>query len=1383
MASGRISIVASLKTEQARREAERFRTELGGIKSASADAGAAIDRLAGGMRRALAGAFSLTAVTGFGKAVFRVRSEIESLQKSFEVLVGKTKGAALTRDLRELAVRTPLMLGDFTKAAQTMLGFGIQVEEVLPLLKAIGDVAMGDSGKFKALTLAFSQMRAAGRLMGQDLLQMINAGFNPLSVIAQKSGKSIAMLKDEMSKGAVSAHDVTEAFLSATREGGKFNGMMESLSRTSKGALSNLKGAWEELLNTIGERTEGAVKGSIDLLTRLVRNYEKVGRIIASLIAAYGTYKAALITLTAIEKAHLAIKAGLTAAELAQYNALLLVEKAQRVLNKTLLLSPYGVLAASVAALTVGIYKSVTAGRELEKAHRELDAVTERYASSLAEENARIESLFARLRSAKKGTEEYKEAREAILGQYGGYLAGLGSEVSSLRNVEAAYQAVRKAAEEAARARAITEFTTAAAKERQDAIGSLRHRLHKQLREKLGAGGEAEEYFIRLVPVLEGREEVTEEIERLLASFDYTVSTSYGTANKGESYVYNALRVILDDAARARRVWDEVLKEAEVRFGKPSSGGLSPGEGTPPPPGAVVRETETEKDEDRLKRLRKQLETAEEIRRKKEELGWGEIQSQKKVTEEVLAAMEDGYAKSKALIENEFNDRKQELEHQYEEMLSLIRHNEEKAWLQGHGSLSGFEFNEEENEEAMSAQLVLLNELTALRLRHDNEIAALDREHFRTLETHHREYLKEYGTLEEKRLAVTKEYDEKIREARAEGDEWLARSLEKGRQEELYRLEKDYSALYALIFADAGTLGDALLARAVRETQEEIKKAAESGDAEKLAELYRRLRSQQEEARARTDWGLGGVVKAVRDLRDAQGRLSASTDGRGTVTDAETFKKALTEMEDAQKRIKKGVKEVTDSLGRLGKAMEGFGGTVGEIGQGLSAFSKEVSGVYEAIASKDKGAAISTAISGILDLVIMVGAQIQENARAQEEWTLKVMDAEHRYSMLRLRSLEYKESNIFGVESPYARAEAGAMEYAKAMDLLKEKEEGLAAARVQTGTKKVLSGKNIGMGLGAGAAAGAAIGSVIPGLGTAIGAAVGAAVGAITGAVARKTVPVFESLKKHYKWIYDEKTYELNPEIIADYEKLDEKTKKIVDSWDEIKEKALSAQEEMRENFRALTGDIGNQLCDSLVNAFRNPGVKGAMDDFHDYMKGRIEDIVANQLFAQLFKPLFDQLQTGMEKSFGPGGDEDIVDDLLAFMDAAEGKTEAFSEAMEELKARMAAKGIDLFTAEKKERSAATGGIGAAITQDSIDDWSARLTGIQAMIYHHGEDLGAVRAAQELIRSHTGLILDHVIGIDRNTSEAAARLTAIGGAVRAVQTAVTDMNERGVKIK
>ena len=107
--------------------------------------------------------------------------EREKVQVAFDVLLrGDTKASEALRGGRfaNTGMVTPYMTAELQDAAKMMLSFGIAQDRIMPNIKALGDIAMGDRNKLNSLTLAFSQMTASGRLMGQDLLQMINAGFN-----------------------------------------------------------------------------------------------------------------------------------------------------------------------------------------------------------------------------------------------------------------------------------------------------------------------------------------------------------------------------------------------------------------------------------------------------------------------------------------------------------------------------------------------------------------------------------------------------------------------------------------------------------------------------------------------------------------------------------------------------------------------------------------------------------------------------------------------------------------------------------------------------------------------------------------------------------------------------------------------------------------------------------------------------------------------------------------------------------------------------------------------------------------------------------------------------------------------------------------------------
>ena len=253
------------------------------------------------LRNTIGGVFAVSQVGDFVRKIMDVRGEVESLQISFETLAGTTKGRALFGDIKSFAVNTPMMMQDLAKGAQTLLGFNIEAEKVMPILRQIGDISMGDAQKFNSLTLAFAQMSSTGKLMGQDLLQMINAGFNPLTVISEKTGKSIGELKEEMSAGKITVEMVADAFETATSEGGKFHGMLEKQSKGLKGAMSNLEGAWEDALNEMGEKGEGVMVGVIDLTTSAIKNYDKLGTAILTVVAAYGEYKGSLMAIEAFQ--------------------------------------------------------------------------------------------------------------------------------------------------------------------------------------------------------------------------------------------------------------------------------------------------------------------------------------------------------------------------------------------------------------------------------------------------------------------------------------------------------------------------------------------------------------------------------------------------------------------------------------------------------------------------------------------------------------------------------------------------------------------------------------------------------------------------------------------------------------------------------------------------------------------------------------------------------------------------------------------------------------------------------------------------------------------------------------------------------------------------
>ncbi|MEG1546243.1 MAG: tape measure protein, partial [Bacteroides sp.] len=343
------------------------------------------------------------ALKRLGSEIIRVRGEFQSMQTAIETLVGKDMAGNLIPQIKELAKVSPLTLSDMVGAEKMMLGFNIKAEDTIRYLQALGDISMGDSQKFNSLTLAFSQMSATGKLMGQDLNQMINAGFNPLQQIAQSTGKSIATLKEEMSKGAISTEMVQKAFIDATSAGGKFFGMSENASKTINGQLSMMEDAMDASFNKIGTQSQNLIMTGTQGATYLIENYETIGKVLVGLIGTYGTYKAATIAYYAMTKTYgiydIATKEMQFAATMKNVVATNAMIIKQKLLNATMLKNPYVLIATLVIGAAAAMWALHDGTTAAEKAQNSYNEKVEKAAKIEQEHKQKLEELISELQN------------------------------------------------------------------------------------------------------------------------------------------------------------------------------------------------------------------------------------------------------------------------------------------------------------------------------------------------------------------------------------------------------------------------------------------------------------------------------------------------------------------------------------------------------------------------------------------------------------------------------------------------------------------------------------------------------------------------------------------------------------------------------------------------------------------------------------------------------------------------------------------------------------------------------------------------------------------------------------------------------------------------
>ena len=233
---------------------------------------------------ALGAGFVTLAKTGLDAAM-----TMESLNAQFTVMAGSAERSRdLLAEISDFAAKTPFSKLGLADASKTLMAFGLEADNVVPTLKMLGDVAGADQNKLNGLALVFGQIQSTGKLMGQDLLQLINQGFNPLTEISKQTGISVAKLKDAMAQGAISADMVTAAFKSATSEGGLFYGNLEAQSQTLQGRISTLKDNFVTALQNMAEAFMPLLKAGVDMLvafdwTPIVASIQSVGEAMSTL--------------------------------------------------------------------------------------------------------------------------------------------------------------------------------------------------------------------------------------------------------------------------------------------------------------------------------------------------------------------------------------------------------------------------------------------------------------------------------------------------------------------------------------------------------------------------------------------------------------------------------------------------------------------------------------------------------------------------------------------------------------------------------------------------------------------------------------------------------------------------------------------------------------------------------------------------------------------------------------------------------------------------------------------------------------------------------------------------------------------------------------------
>ncbi|WP_213279326.1 tape measure protein [Chryseobacterium indologenes] len=445
--NGALYFGAGIDTTQFRRDIDSMRRDILGLSQTTVQATQNMDSAFKNVFAGIAGYFSVSAIKQFVTELINVRGEFQKTEIAFATMLGDAgKAQALMGQMVDLAAKTPFSLQDVSSGAKQLLAFQIPANQVVDTLTRLGNIAAGLSVPLARINLVYGQVKAKGKLMGDDLRQFTEAGIPMVAELAKKFGKTTSEISAMVSAGKIGFKDVKDVLFSMTNEGGMFFNLMEKQSKSLSGQISNLGDTWDQMLNKIGESQEGVLSDGIQGLTYLVEHYQDVGKAIMTLVEIYGAYRAALIV-TSILQGNLAS----TAIIQGFANLIKMIRGAtvaQEALNAASLKNPYVLLATLIAALIaitynyrneigelIGIIEKQTTAQKAQEAV--MSSYNNSFGKGVSQTKANITELINIIRNENSSLDQRKQAYERLIA----------IDPTFRGTLDAQYQATRKLGE------------------------------------------------------------------------------------------------------------------------------------------------------------------------------------------------------------------------------------------------------------------------------------------------------------------------------------------------------------------------------------------------------------------------------------------------------------------------------------------------------------------------------------------------------------------------------------------------------------------------------------------------------------------------------------------------------------------------------------------------------------------------------------------------------------------------------------------------------------------------------------------------------------------------------------------------------------------------
>lgn len=1336
---GRLNYGVGLDNSQLRADASESRRLLQGIGQTAETEGDRIDEAFKKIGAAAAGVFAVSQIKNFVTQVATVRGEFQQLEIAFKTMLGSAAQAdALMSQLVKTAATTPFGLTDIAQSAKQLLAYGVEADKVNETLIRLGDIAAGLSIPINDLAYLYGTTMVQGRLYTQDLNQFLGRGIPLIEQLAQQFGVAENQVKALVEEGKVGFPEVEQAIINLTNEGSMFGGLMAAQSQSITGQISNIEDAIDTMFNEIGKQNEGVINDALGLVSTLIENWETVGKVLLTVIATYGAYKAAVIAVAAAHK--LMNIWGTVQAVLSLSRSIRSAKDAMLLFNMAVKANPLGLVLSVVAAAVsaFALFRDTTdeAADAIKAEREEAEEFNKRVGESAGKAISTYKTLQAEYKNCKTAHEQRQWIKESQT-----KFKELGIAVTSVNDAENIFvkntsvmmTAFKKRAEAAAWQSKVDE--------------EYAKRIERQMqledqRDKIQAGSK--------VP---GYSHTTQGGNEYVDRSGNWVYTEQGAKNAREAFN----RSIANDPVL------NAIDERINRYTKKMSEVSSEFQGLFEQAGTTTKTKAEERDEERAAKEQQKIanETAqrnEKIREYSDKVSEAVTQAEFDIRQAQINAMDDGYEKTVAQVQLNYDRLIAENDKRAQKMIEDLKDKKTLEWLNQNPKAT----KEQEIEYRATLNLTtadLSSEQQAM-LRSYAEIArqiqvngnreALD------------DMLKDVLTYEQQRTEIAEEYEKK-RKALYQTDEQgnyvldesgspvLRQGVTQGNVDELNRQEEEALRRVDEMFAEREATYQAWCNQIADMTLEQLQQVLERAEQE-LADLEKNGGASDKQlsvARAK-------VTTAKNKVQSAQAKNDVSPDKR-SVKEWEDLYKTLLECE---------------------KQFESIGNTVGG-----------VAGEIISVAGNITTSSLSM-INGIVQLVNMSSAGIQGTAVAAATAISTVEKASVILTIISAAMQIMQIVNLFNsddekqehIEALQGRIDQLQWELDNADIVRLQENSGKAVERVRQAlseTYQELLKNKLAVGDVAGAwrllftnvsSNSEVLEKTAEKLAKAYANIEYTADKALGGEKYASAKEQLENIAQQQILIQEQIEAEQSKKK-SDGGQIEEWQRQI----EELGHEAVQIINDMVEDIiGGSSSEIASELGDAFFEAFQ------AGEDYAEAWGDKVNEIVADVMKRMLVskfleEPLGEIFDKYKKKWFPDGqfaGLDAVISSLGGFASDLNAVGDDFATIWENLPDSVKSM-FDV--TEEATREASEKGIATA-SQESVDELNGRATAIQGHTYSISENT-------KIILSVVNMILQSVLNIETHTERISGLVEDVESSVKEMKDTVNDIALKGVKLK